>query len=225
MSRKNNKHKNASTVKINKKNISLTAKTENQKKFLKSIRYNKITICHGPPGSGKTRLSVLNGFRDFLRGHYNKLIFTRPCIEAEGERLGHLPGGLNEKISPYMIPIFDFLFEYCSVADLEEYINNNKIMTLPLAYHRGVNFTESFVVLDEAQNTTIGQMKMFLTRLDKKSKIIINGDLGQSDIKERNGLVDAVDRLKDINNIGIIQLNEDDIMRDPLIKEIECKYD
>jgi len=223
MSRKNKKQKKTST-KINKKKISLTAKTENQKNLLKSICYNKITICYGPPGSGKTRISVLNGFRDFLKGRYSKLIFTRPCVEAEGERLGHLPGGLNEKISPYMIPIFDFLFEYCSVTDLEEYINNNKIMTLPLAYHRGVNFVDSFAVLDEAQNTTIGQMKMFLTRLDKNSKIIVNGDLGQSDIKERNGLVDAADRLKDINNIGIIQLNEDDIMRDPLIKEIECKY-
>lgn len=224
---KNNEKENI-TVKtkkaVTKKQISITAKTLHQKEFLKSIKENIVTIVAGPAGSGKTFLAVTNALKGFIEGNYKKIIFTRPCVEANGENLGFLPGNLNEKIHPYMLPIFDFLLKYLSSKQIEDMMKSEKIMTLPLAFMRGMNFHDAFVIFDESQNSTPKQMRMFLTRIGDNCKIIINGDPDQSDIKVKNGLVDACERLEGVKDLKIIKFDERDIIRHPIVAEIEKKY-
>jgi len=204
--------------------VVIQAKTQNQKLFLKSVRDNTVTIVHGVCGTGKTRLAVLSALKAFKQDKYDKIIFTRPCIEANGESLGYLPGDLNEKIHPYMLPIFDFLSEYLDSNTINHYMKDNKIITLPLAYHRGLTFRNAFVIGDEFQNTTPEQVRMFLTRIGENCKIVITGDPRQTDISGTNGLVDAVERLEGVNSLGIIEFTEVDILRNPIVIEIEKKY-
>ena len=204
--------------------VVIQAKTQNQKLFLKSVRDNTVTIVHGVCGTGKTRLAVLSALKAFKQDKYDKIIFTRPCIEANGESLGYLPGDLNEKIHPYMLPIFDFLSEYLDSNTINHYMKDNKIITLPLAYHRGLTFRNAFVIGDEFQNTTPEQVRMFLTRIGENCKVIITGDPRQTDISGKNGLVDAVERLEGVNSLGIIEFTEVDILRNPIVIEIEKKY-
>ena len=208
-----------------KRKVSLSAKTENQKDLFKSIKNNIITIATGPPGSGKTLISVVSALDSFFKCQHGKIIFSRPCIEAEGENLGFLPGDLNEKISPYMIPIFDFLSDYMDKIQIEKMILDGKIMTLPLAFMRGITLRNSFVLLDECQNTTPKQMKMFLTRIGENCKIVMTGDPNQSDIRGANGLTDIVTRLDNIPNIGIVRFGQEDVVRHEIIKIIEKKYE
>ena len=208
-----------------KKNIVITARTENQKKLLKSIRDNIVTIVHGPAGSGKTRLAVLQGLRGLISGKYKKLLFTRPCVEANGENLGFLPGDLNEKIRPYMLPIFDFLSEFMDQKQIQYCLDENKIMTLPLAFQRGITFDKSYVVLDEAQNTNISQVRMFLTRIgDSGCKIVMTGDPEQTDIQGVNGLSDAITRLEDVEGLNVVGFGSEDVQRHPIVIDIEKKY-
>ena len=204
--------------------ISITAKSENQKKLLKSIKENLVTIVAGPPGSGKTKLAVVSGLREFIMGKYDRMIFTRPCVEANGENLGFLPGDLNEKIHPYMYPIFDFLSDYLSAKQIEGHFKAENIMTLPLAFQRGMTFRNAFVLLDEGQNTTPDQIRMFLTRIGDNCKVVITGDPLQTDIKGINGLVDACNRLEGVNDLGIVRFSKEDIMRNPIVAEIEDRY-
>jgi len=208
-----------------KNKINLSAKTLNQKELFKSIKNNIITIVYGPPGTGKTMISVASALNSFFKCHYGKIIFTRPCIEAEGENLGFLPGDLNEKISPYMIPIFDFLSEYMEKSQIERMVVDGKIITMPLAFLRGVTFKNSFVLLDEAQNTTPKQMRMFLTRIGEDCKIVMTGDPNQSDIRATNGLVDVITRLDGIPDIGIVKFDQEDVVRHEIVKIIEKRYD
>jgi len=226
--RKNNGNGNGNGQDVNKKEVEkkivIQAKTPNQKLFLKSIKENIVTIVHGVCGTGKTRLAVLSGLKDFKQGKYDKLILTRPCVEASGESLGFLPGDLNEKIHPYMLPIFDFLSEYLSSACINNYMKENKIITLPLAYHRGLTFRNAFVIGDEFQNTTPEQVRMFLTRIGDNCKVVITGDPKQTDIRGKNGLVDAVERLQGVNNLGIVEFTEEDILRNPIVIDIEKRY-
>ena len=207
-----------------KSRISVTARSQHQKELLKSIKENVITIVQGPPGSGKTMLSVVSGLREFTIGRYSKLIFTRPCVEANGENLGFLPGDLHEKIHPYMYPIFDFLADYLSQKQIEGLIKSENIVTLPLAFQRGMTFKNSFVLLDEAQNTKPDQIRMFLTRIGENCKVVITGDPLQSDIKHKNGLVDACERLVNIDKLGIVEFTKEDIVRHPIVAEIEERY-
>jgi phosphate starvation-inducible PhoH-like protein len=220
---------NGSEVEVIKKartktRITVTAKSENQKELLKSIKENLVTIVAGPPGSGKTMLAVVSGLREFIMGKYDKMIFTRPCVEANGENLGFLPGDLNEKIHPYMYPIFDFLSDYLSTKQIEGYIKSESIQTLPLAFQRGMTFRNAFVLLDEGQNTTPEQIRMFLTRIGANCKVVITGDPLQTDIKSKNGLVDACERLEGVNGLGIVTLSKEDIVRNPIVAEIESRY-
>ncbi len=210
--------------KYTKTRIAVTAKGDNQKKLLKSIKENLVTIVAGPPGSGKTMLAVVSGLREFTMGKYDKMIFTRPCVEANGENLGFLPGDLNEKIHPYMFPIFDFLSDYLSTKQIEGYIKSEEIMTLPLAFQRGMTFRNAFVLLDEGQNTTPDQIRMFLTRIGENCKVVITGDPLQTDIKGTNGLVDACKRLEGVNDLGIVRFTNKDIVRNPIVVEIEERY-
>ncbi len=171
-----------------------------------------------------TMISVVSGLREFVMGKYSKLIFTRPCVEANGENLGFLPGDLNEKIHPYMYPIFDFLSDYLSAKQIDGLIKSENIITLPLAFQRGITFKNSFVLLDEAQNTNVGQIRMFLTRIGDNCKVVITGDPNQSDVKNKNGLVDACERLVGIDGLGIVHFTEEDIFRHPIVFAIEEKY-
>jgi phosphate starvation-inducible PhoH-like protein len=206
------------------KKIKITAITEEQIKVLKAINDNQITIIYGPAGTGKTHLATLYGLKEFLLGTFDKLIFTRPCVEAYGEKLGMLPGDAEDKIAPYMIPIFDTISEYISMKELSVLVDNGAIRTLPLAFQRGVTFKNSFVVADEFQNTLPQQMRLFLTRIGKNTKVVITGDITQSDIEGVNGLSDAINRLNGINGLAIIQLSASSIVRNPIIFDIEAKY-
>lgn len=208
-----------------KKKISISAKTKNQRDLLKSIKSNLITIASGPPGTGKTLLSVVSALDAFFQCRYGKIIFTRPCIEAAGESIGFLPGDLNEKISPYMMPIMDYLSDYMDKNQIARMMNNEDIQTVPLAFMRGCSFRNAFVLLDEAQNTTPKQMKMFLTRIGENCKVVLTGDPNQSDISGLNGLTDMTTRLEGVSDIGIVNLYEEDIMRHDIVKLIEEKYD
>lgn len=207
-----------------KKKINIEAKTENQKEVIKSIKSNIVTIIQGYCGSGKTRLAVVEGLRMLAEGKVDKLIFTRPCIEANGENLGFLPGDLHEKISPYMIPIFDFLGEFLEQKSIELLIAEQKIITLPLAFMRGTNFVKAYVILDECQNANIAQVRMFLTRIGEDCKIVITGDIYQSDISGENGLKDACKRLCGIPSLKIVEMDKSDIIRPIIVEQIENKY-
>jgi len=207
-----------------KQKLALSAKTENQKLLFKSIKSNTITVASGPPGSGKTLISVYSALDSFFKMQHGKIIFTRPCIEADGENLGFLPGDLNEKISPYMMPIFDFLGDYMDKLTIERMILDNKIMTVPLAFMRGMTFKNAFVLLDECQNTTPKQMKMFLTRIGEGAKVVMTGDPNQSDIRGVNGLVDIVTRLENVPDVGIVKLDHEDVVRHEIVKMVERKY-
>jgi len=206
------------------KRISITAKSENQKLLLKSIKDNLVTIVKGPPGTGKTRISVVSGLKEFIMGRYTKMIFTRPCVEANHENLGFLPGDLNSKIHPYMYPIFDFLSDFLNNKQIEGYIKSESIRTFPLAFMRGSTFSNAFVLLDEAQNTTPEQIRMFLTRIGENCKVVITGDPHQSDVKGKNGLIDACARLTGVVGLGIVEFTKEDIVRNPIVAEIEKRY-
>jgi len=207
-----------------KKKIVNTAKTKNQKLLLQSINENIITVSYGHCGSGKTRLAVLEGLKLFFEKKVERLIFTRPCVEANNEHLGYIPGTINEKLEPFMTPIFDFLNEYIEQKYVEQLISARKIITLPLAFMRGTTFTNAYVLGDEFQNTVPSQIRMFLTRIGENCKVVITGDINQTDIDEKNGLVDACERLTDIKGLNFVKLNEVDICRHPIVAKIEEKY-
>ena len=201
-------------------------KTLGQKKYIDMIRNNTIVFGIGPAGTGKTYLAMAMAITAFKNNEVNRIIMTRPAIEA-GEKLGFLPGDLQQKVDPYLRPLYDALFEIMGADAFARNMEKGLLEVAPLAYMRGRTLDNAFIVLDEAQNTTPEQMKMFLTRIGDGSKAVITGDITQIDLAEgkRSGLMEAVKILKDVDDIGIITLSNKDVVRHPLVQKIITAYE
>lgn len=204
----------------------IKAKTLGQQKYLKAIAKNTITIGVGPAGTGKTYLAVAQAVAAFRAKEVDRIILTRPAVEA-GERLGFLPGDLQNKVDPYLRPLYDALFDMLGPDTYNKYLERGNIEVAPLAYMRGRTLDSSFIILDEAQNTTREQMKMFLTRLGFGSKIVITGDVTQIDLPRDkvSGLKDAVRVLDGVEDIAICRLTASDVVRHALVQRIVAAYD
>lgn len=201
-------------------------KTIGQKNYCSAIKQNTITIGVGPAGTGKTYLAVAMAVTSFRAHEVNKIILTRPAVEA-GEKLGFLPGDLQSKVDPYLRPLYDALFDMLGAETYQKYLERGNIEVAPLAYMRGRTLDDSFIILDEAQNTSPEQMKMFLTRLGFNSKMVITGDITQIDLPSgcRSGLKDAVRILKNIDSIANISFTEKDVVRHKLVQDIIKAYE
>ena len=204
----------------------IKAKTIGQKKYIKAIKSNTIVLGLGPAGTGKTFLAVAMAVEALRQKTVTRIILTRPAVEA-GERLGFLPGDLQSKIDPYLRPLYDALFEMLGAENFQKYMERGTIEIAPLAYMRGRTLDDSFIILDEAQNTTGEQMKMFLTRLGYNSKAVVTGDLSQTDLPRgvKSGLATAASILKNIEGIGIYEFSERDVVRHHLVRKIITAYD
>ncbi|MFZ4612999.1 MAG: PhoH family protein [Bacteroidia bacterium] len=204
---------------------SIKARTANQLKLVKSVLKNDMVFALGPAGTGKTYTAMAMAVRALKNKEIKKIVLTRPAVEA-GENLGFLPGDLNEKLDPYLMPLFDALRDMIPGEKLNYYMENGTIQIAPLAFMRGRTLDNAFVILDEAQNSTQPQMKMFLTRMGKTAKFVITGDVTQIDLptKQPSGLIQAVKLLKDIAGIDFVYLDASDVIRHPLVKQIILKY-
>lgn len=201
-------------------------KTLGQKHYCTAIKSHTITIGVGPAGTGKTYLAVAMAVTAFRAQEVNRIILTRPAVEA-GEKLGFLPGDLQQKVDPYLRPLYDALFDMLGAETYQKYVERGNIEVAPLAYMRGRTLDDSFIILDEAQNTTPEQMKMFLTRLGFGSKMVITGDITQIDLPDgrKSGLKDVLRILKDIDDIAQIRFNEKDVVRHRLVQDIIRAYE
>jgi len=201
-------------------------KTIGQKKYMDAIRKNTVTIGVGPAGTGKTYLAVAAAVAAFRDKQVNRIIITRPAVEA-GERLGFLPGDLQSKVDPYLRPLYDALFDMLGAETYQRYVERGNIEVAPLAYMRGRTLDDSFIILDEAQNTTPEQMKMFLTRIGFGSKAIVNGDVTQIDLPDgkQSGLREAIKVLHDVEGIAICEFTDKDVVRHELVQRIIRAYE
>ena len=203
----------------------ISPKTEGQRSFIEAMEKKTIVFAVGPAGTGKTYLAVAYAVSMLKKGEIHRIILTRPAVEA-GESLGFLPGDLKEKVDPYLRPLYDALHDLMGAETTEKLIEKGTIEIAPLAYMRGRTLDDAVIILDEAQNTTPAQMTMFLTRLGFQSRMIITGDVTQVDLpkSQRSGLMDAVGLLKGIEEIGVLQLSSDDVVRHPLVQKIIDRY-
>jgi phosphate starvation-inducible PhoH-like protein len=201
-------------------------KSPNQRRYLEAIEHHDMVFGVGPAGTGKTYLAVAMAISALLNKQVNRIILARPAVEA-GEHLGYLPGTLQEKIDPYLRPLYDALFDMIEPERVERYLEKNVIEIAPIAFMRGRTLNDSFVILDEAQNTTSEQMKMFVTRLGFGSKAVITGDVTQIDLPSarRSGLIEAVDILDGVNGISFVHFDESDVVRHHLVQRIIRAYD
>ena len=201
-------------------------RTVGQKKYVDGIKNNTIVMGIGPAGTGKTYLAVAMAAKAFKAHEVNKIILTRPAVEA-GEKLGFLPGDLQDKVDPYLRPLYDALFEMFGADNFSKYMEKGIIEVAPLAYMRGRTLEGSFIILDEAQNTTREQMKMFLTRLGNDSKMVITGDVTQIDLPDSksSGLIEAMKVLRNVDDIYIHKFNEKDVVRHKLVQDIVKAYE
>jgi phosphate starvation-inducible PhoH-like protein len=201
-------------------------RSDGQARYIQAMRESDVTLCVGPAGTGKSYLAVGMAVNMLRQNTVKRIVLVRPAVEA-GERLGYLPGDLREKINPYLRPLFDALNEMMEPEQVRRYIENDIIEIAPLAYMRGRTLNNAVIILDEGQNTSVPQMKMFLTRMGQNSKIIVTGDITQVDLPRtmRSGLIDAVNRLRNIPRLAIVHLDQNDIVRHPLVQRIVQAYE
>ena len=204
----------------------ITARTENQQLLVKAFENNDLVFATGPAGSGKTFVAIALAVKALKNKEVRKIILSRPAVEA-GEKLGFLPGEMKDKLDPYLQPLYDALQDMIPAAKLKEYMENNVIQIAPLAFMRGRTLNDAVIILDEAQNTTTHQIKMFLTRLGMNAKMIVTGDVTQIDLppSTTSGLIQAMQILKGVNGIGKIEFTKKDIVRHKLVQRIVEAYD
>jgi phosphate starvation-inducible PhoH-like protein len=201
-------------------------KTDGQKRYVEAMLSHDLTFCIGPAGTGKTYLAVAGAASLLKRGHAKRIVLARPAVEA-GERLGFLPGDMQAKVNPYLRPLFDALHDMMDFEQVKRFMVNDVIEVVPLAFMRGRTLNDSVIILDEAQNTTPSQMLMFLTRLGQGSKMIVTGDATQIDLPHNveSGLIDAVEKLRDVKGIAMVELERGDIVRHRLVQNIVNAYE
>lgn len=204
----------------------IRAKTFAQKRYVESVRTEDLTFCIGPAGTGKTYLAAVLAVRALLDNQYDRLILTRPAVEA-GEKLGFLPGDLQQKVNPFLRPLYDALYEFIEPEKIASLMERGVIEVAPLAYMRGRSLNNSFIIVDEAQNTTPAQMKMVLTRLGFRSRMVVTGDVTQTDLpgNQRSGLAVAEDILRNVDGVGFCKLTQADVVRHPLVQRIVTAYE
>ncbi len=205
--------------------MKIVPKTEGQQAYIEAIDNNDLVFCLGPAGTGKTYLAVAMAVSALKKGTIKRIVLVRPAVEA-GEKLGYLPGDLQAKVNPYLRPLFDAMHDMMSFEQLKRFMLNDLIEVIPLAYMRGRTLNNAIIILDEAQNTTVAQMLMFLTRLGHHSKMIVTGDDTQIDLEKskQSGLIDAVNKLENVEGVGVVRLSKGDIVRHHLVQKIVQAY-
>lgn len=201
-------------------------RTSGQSEYVRAIRKNDLVFCAGPAGSGKTYLAVALAVSALKQNVVRKIVLTRPAVEA-GEKLGYLPGDIHAKVNPYLRPLYDALQDMMSVAQIQKYMENDLVEVAPLAFMRGRTLDHAFIILDEGQNCTRRQMKMFLTRLGASSKCVVTGDISQIDLPESevSGMIEAMHLLDSVGGIGFVRLSRNDIVRHRLVQDIVTAYE
>ena len=214
------------SIEVFTKGQTIRPKTEGQACYIKAIRNNDLVFCIGPAGTGKTYLAVSLALSTMKTGSLKKIILARPAVEA-GERLGFLPGDIQAKVNPYLRPLYDALADMLEIGQVKKYIENDLIEILPLAFMRGRTLNDSFIILDEAQNCTVKQMKTFLTRFGIRTKVVVTGDITQVDLPpgKKSGLIDVQERLKGVSGVDFVYLTRKDIVRHRLVRDIVEAYD
>ena len=222
---KNGKRNSVSEMSISTPNVHISPNRGNQETYVSTIRNKVLTFGIGPAGTGKTYLAVALAVQKLVSGEVEKILLVRPAVEA-GEKLGFLPGDLNQKVDPYLRPLYDALYEMLGFKEASQLIERNIIEVVPLAFMRGRTLNNSFIILDESQNATVEQMKMFLTRFGFGSKVVVTGDITQIDLPKNtlSGLVHSLDVLKSIEDVGLVEFDSKDVVRHGLVQKIVEAY-